>query len=72
MQNIYQAVATVHDPVTDKGMREDPVHDRVNLDRNMALTLAKQWSSQGYWAAIYDQQTSECIEYSAPTGEARS
>jgi hypothetical protein len=67
--NNYQAVATVHDPLTDKGMQEDPVHDRVNLDRIGALKLAKQWSAQGYWVSIYNQLTAECVEDYAPEGQ---
>jgi hypothetical protein len=62
----YQAVATVHDPLTDKGMKEEPVHDRVNLDRIKALKLAKLWSEQGYWCSIYNQLTAECVECYAP------
>ena len=69
--NTYQAVATVHDPLTDEGMQEDPVHDRVNLDRIKALKLVKEWSSQVYWGTIYNQLTAECVEIYPPKGESR-
>lgn len=69
--NIYQAVATVHDPLTDKGMKEEPVHVRINLDRIKALKLAKLCSEQGYWSSIYNQLTAECVDAYPPKGEAR-
>jgi hypothetical protein len=70
-EQIYQALATIHDPRTDKGMQVAPVHDRVNLSRDMAHRFALQWAREGYWASVYSQRTAECIVDYAPKGEGR-
>jgi hypothetical protein len=70
-EQIYQAVATTHDPRTDKGMQAISVHDRVNLSRDKALRFALQWAREGYWTSVYNQRTAECIVDYSPKGESR-
>ncbi|MDP1573145.1 MAG: hypothetical protein Q8M09_14870 [Pseudomonadota bacterium] len=64
--HIYQAVATVHDPRTDAGMKEAPVHDVTNQSRSRAIQLAQEWASNGYWGSVYNQRTGECVIDSGP------
>ena len=68
-EQIYQAVATTHDPRTDKGMQATPVHDRVNLSLDRALRFAVKWARNGYWTSVYNQRTGECLVDYAPKGE---
>ena len=68
---IYQALATIHDLRTDKGMQAAPVHDRVNLSRDKAIQFALQWARDGYWTSVYNQRTAECIVDYSPKGEDR-
>lgn len=70
--DIYQAIATVHDPRTDEGMKDDPVEDRTNLDRIHAMQFAQEWAKQGYWGSVYNQRTGECVIDYAPKGVGRS
>lgn len=70
-EQIYQAVATTHDPRTDKGMQAISVYDRVNLSRDKALRFALQWAREGYWTSVYNQRTAECIVDYSPKGESR-
>jgi hypothetical protein len=70
-EQIYQALATIHDPRTDKGMQAAPVHDRVNLSREKAVQFAQQWASEGYWTSVYNQRTAECIVDYSPKGDDR-
>ncbi len=70
-EQIYQALATIHDPRTDKGMQAAPVHDRVNLTREKAIRLALHWARDGYWTSVYNQRTAECIVDYSPRGECR-
>ena len=70
-EQIYQALATIHDPRTDKGMQAAPVYERVNLFRDMAIQFALQWAREGYWTSVYNQRTAECIVDYSPKGESR-
>lgn len=70
-EQIYQSLATIHDPRTDKGMQVAPVHDRVNLAREKAIQFAQKWASEGYWTSVYNQRTGECIVDYFPKGEGR-
>lgn len=66
--NIYQAVATRHDPRSDQGMQEHSVQDRANLTRERAVELVLKWSRQGYWGVVYNQRTAECVVDYPPKG----
>ena len=68
---IYQALGTIHDLRTDKGMQATPVLDRVNLSREKAIQFALQWARDGYWTSVYNQRTAECIVDYSPKGEDR-
>jgi len=67
-QQIYHAVATVHDPRTDDGMQEEPPHEAENQGRVRAIQLAQQWAKEGYWGSVYNQVTGECIDEYPPKG----
>jgi len=69
-QQIYHAVATVHDPRTDEGMKENPPHEAENQGHLRALQLAKEWASNGYWGSVYNQITGECVVEYEPGGMA--
>ena len=68
---IFQAVATVHDPRTDAGMKEDAVHDVSNQRRSRAIQLARIWAGNGYWGSVYHQRTGECVIDYTPKGGVR-
>lgn len=68
---IYQAVATVRDPRTDAGMKEEPTHNVGNQSRTHAVQLAQKWARDGYWGSVYNQRTGECFIDYAPKGGAR-
>ena len=70
-EQIYQALATIHDPRTDKGMQAAPVHDRVNLSLDRAIRFALKWARNGYWTSVYNQRTAECLVDHSPKGEGR-
>lgn len=70
-EQIYQALATIHDARTDKGMQAAPVHDRVNLSLDRAIRVALKWACNGYWASVYNQRTAECLVDYSPKGEGR-
>jgi len=70
-EQFYQAVATIHDPRTDKGMQSKPVYDQVNLNRIRAIQFALQWANEGYWTSVYNQKTAECVIDYPPKGETR-
>lgn len=63
---IYSVSATVNSPTTDDGMNEDPVHFIENQSRIRALQFAKAWSVSGYWSAVYNQRTNECVSELRP------
>ncbi len=65
-QQIYHAVATVHDPRTDEGMKEVPPHEAENQGRVCAIQLAQQWAKEGYWGSVYNQVTGECTDEYIP------
>jgi hypothetical protein len=68
---IYQAVATIHDPRTDVGMKEEPVHDVPNQSRSRAIQLSRIWAGNGYWVSVYQQRTGECVIDYTPNGGVR-
>jgi len=70
-EQIYQALATIYDPRTEKGMQAAPVHDRVNLTREKAIRFALHWARDGYWTSVYNQRKAECIVDYSPKGECR-
>lgn len=57
----FEAVATVADPLTDAGMREDPPHRKAGITRDEADRLAEEWSNAGYWTSVYAADTGECV-----------
>lgn len=67
-KQIYHAVATVHDPVTDDGMKETPPHEAENQVRERAIQLAQKWAKEGYWGSVYNQVTGECVDEFKPKG----
>lgn len=69
--NIYQVVATVHDPRTDEGEEDEAVNEHVNQSRVRAIQYAEQWAKDGYWTSVYNQRSGECVFDSAPK-EARA
>jgi len=65
-KHIYHAVATVHDPRTDEGMKETPFYEAENQGRVRAIQLAQQWAKKGYWGSVYNQVTGECVNEYKP------
>lgn len=62
----FEAVATVADPLTDAGMREEPVYREAGITRDKADQLSKKWADAGYWASVYATDTGECVNDFAP------
>jgi len=65
---IFQAVAMVHDPRTDAGMKEEPAHEVSNQCRTRAIQLARNWAGNGCWGSVYHQRTGECVIDYTPKG----
>lgn len=62
---IYQAIASVHDPRSDRCDQDNPVFDLVNMERERAIRFAMRWARAGYFGSVYHQRTGECVaEYS--------
>ena len=70
-ETIYQVIATVHDPRTDAGMKELPIHVIEKQVRIQADRIAKIWASEGYWVSVYNQKSADCVIDYSPKGVAR-
>lgn len=62
----YRAEATVHSQSTTEGMTEKPTHIARQCSPIEASAWAQTWSRNGYFVAIYNEDSNELVDEKEP------